>query len=57
MYAAAGLPLPVPVSTSKPMDLDAKVQCVMSSVGNLKGANVNIKVVVFSGNIYTTKNF
>jgi hypothetical protein len=48
MYAAAGLPLHVP--TSKPVDLDVTVQRVMSSVGDMKGANVNIKVVLVSGN-------
>ncbi len=46
MYAAAGLPPPVPLLTSKPLDVDATVKAVMSSVGEMKGGNVNIKVVV-----------
>ncbi len=42
MYAAAGLPLP----TSNPIDLEATVKHVVSSVPDMKGANVKIKVVV-----------
>jgi hypothetical protein len=57
MYVAAGLPSPVPLPTSKALDLDATVKAVMSSVGEMKGANVNIKVVVVSGNSNTTMHF
>ena len=59
MYAAAGLPLPVPVPvpTYNPNDIDATVQRVISSVANMTGKNVNIKVVVVSGNTNTTMNF
>jgi hypothetical protein len=57
MYMAAGLPLPVPLPTSKALDLDATVKAVMSSVGEMKGGNVNIKVVVVSGNSNTTMHF
>ncbi len=57
MYAVAGLPPPVPLPTSKPLDLDATVKAVMRSVGEIKGRNVNIKVVVFSDNSNTTMNF
>ncbi len=34
-----------------------EVKAVISSVGDMKGANVNIKVVVVSGNSNTTMNF
>jgi hypothetical protein len=57
MYAAAGLPPPVPLPTSKAMDLDATVKAMRSSVGEMKGGNVNIKVVVVSGNSNTTMHF
>jgi hypothetical protein len=57
MYVAAGLPPPVPLPTSNALDLDATVKAVMSSVGEMKGANVNIKVVVVSGNSNTTMHF
>ena len=66
MYAAAGLPLPTPTSsttltststcTSSPVDIQATVQNVMSSVQAMQGANVNIKVVVVTGN-NSTMNF
>ncbi len=57
MYVAAGLPPPVPLPTSNALDVDATVKAVISSVGDMKGANVNIKVVVVSGNSNTTINF
>jgi hypothetical protein len=59
MYMAAGLPPPppVPLPTSKALDLDATVKAVMSYVGEMKGANVNIEVVVVSGNSNTTMHF
>jgi hypothetical protein len=57
MYVAAGLPPPVPVPTSNALDVDATVKAVISSVADMKGANVNIKVVVVSGNSNTTMNF
>jgi len=58
MYVAAGLPPPpVPVRTSNALDVDATVKAVISSVADMKGANVNIKVVVVSGNSNTTMNF
>ena len=57
MYVAAGLPPPVPVRTSNTCDVDATVKAVISSVADMKGANVNIKVVVVSGNSNTTMNF
>jgi hypothetical protein len=57
MDPAAGLPPPVPLPTSKAMDLDATVKALMSSVGEMKGGNVNIKVVVVSGNSNTTMHF
>ncbi len=57
MYAAAGLTPPVPLPTSKALDLDATVKAVMSSVSEMKGGNVNIKVVVVSGNSNTTMHF
>jgi hypothetical protein len=60
MYAAAGLPLPVPmpmsVATSN-HDIEGTVQRVMSSAAVMTGANVNIKIVVVSGNTNTTMNF
>jgi hypothetical protein len=57
MNVAASLPPPVPLPTSKALDLDATVKAVMSSVGEMKGAKVNIKVVVVSGNSNTTMHF
>jgi hypothetical protein len=57
MYVAAGLPPPVPLPTSNALDLDATVKAVMSSVGEMNGANVNIKVDVVSGNSNTTMHF
>jgi hypothetical protein len=57
MYAAAGLPPSVPLPTTKAMDLDATVKAVMSSVGEMMGGNVNIKVVVVSGNSNTVMHF
>jgi hypothetical protein len=57
MYAAAGLPPPVPLATSKAMDLDASVKAVMGSIDEMKGGNVKIKVVVVSGNSNTTMHF
>ncbi len=41
----------------KALDLDATVKAVMRPVGEMKGGNVNIKVVVVSGNSNTTMNF
>ncbi len=55
--AAAGLPPPVTLPTSNALDLDATVKSVISSVGEMKGANVNIKVIVVSGNSNTTMHF
>jgi integrase len=66
MYAAAGLPLPVPVPVpvSVPMsvgmcshDIEGTVQHVMSSAAVTSGGNVNIKIVMVSGNSNTTMNF
>jgi hypothetical protein len=57
MYVAAGLPPPVPLPTSNALDVDVTVKAVISSVGDMKGANVNIKVIVVSGNSNTTMNF
>ncbi len=57
MYVAAGLSPPVPLPTSNALDVDATVKAVMSSVGEMNGANVNIKVVVVSGNSNTTMHF
>ncbi len=39
--------------TSNALDLDATVKSVISSVGDMKGDNVKIKVVVVSGNSNT----
>jgi hypothetical protein len=60
MYAAAGLPLPVPMPVSVATsnhDIEGTVQRVMSSAAVMTGANVNIKIVVVSGNTNTTMNF
>ncbi len=60
MYVAAGLPPPHPpvtLPTSNALDLDATVKSVMSSVGEMKGENVNIKVFVVCGNSNTTMHF
>jgi shikimate kinase len=57
MYVAAGLPPPVTLPTSSALGLDATVKSVISSLGEMKGANVNIKVVVVSGNSNTTMHF
>jgi integrase len=57
MYVAASLPPPVPLPTSNALDVDATVKAVISSVGEMTGANVNIKVVVVSGNSNTNMNF
>ncbi len=54
MYAAAGLLLPMP--TSNPVNLEATVEHVMSSVPVMKEANANIKVAVVTGN-NATMNF
>ena len=53
MYAAAGLPIP---NISKPVDVDAVIKNVMSSVPDMKGANVTYKIVVVTGN-NSTMNF
>ena len=53
MYAAAGLPIP---NIYKPMDVDGTIKNVMSSVPDLKGANVTFKIVVVTGN-NSTMNF
>ena len=53
MYAAAGLPIP---NISKPIDVDAAIKKVMSSVPDMKGVNVTFKVVVVTGN-NSTMNF
>ncbi len=56
MYAAAGLLLPMP--TSNPVNLEATVEHVMSSVPVMKEANANIKVAVAGNNakIISSKN-
>jgi hypothetical protein len=41
MYAAAGLPIP----TSNPIDLEATFKLVTRSAPDMKGANVNIKLL------------
>jgi hypothetical protein len=62
MYATAGLPPPTPymptcnVVSSKPIDPEATIKNVMSSISDIKGANIYIKVVVVTGN-NTTMNF
>jgi len=66
MYAAAGLPVPTATpmatamptvtSTANPVDLAATVKRVMDSVQDMQGSNINIKVVVVTGN-NTTMNF
>jgi hypothetical protein len=38
------------ILTSKPMDPEAAIKNVMSSVADIKGSNINIKVVVVTGN-------
>ncbi len=62
MYATAGLPPLTPymptcnVVSSKPIDSEAAIKNVMSSISDIKGTNINTKVVVVTGN-NTTMNF
>ncbi len=58
MYVAAGLTPPPPTPyvpmlnglTSKPMYPEAAIKNVMNSVADIKGSNINIKVVVVTSN-------
>ena len=58
MYAAAGLPLPAAMptvtpaftSSATPLDVGPAVKHVIESLSDIKGENVNIKVVVVTGN-------
>ncbi len=51
MYAAAGLPPSTPyVYTSKPMDPETAIKNVMKSVADIKGSNINIRLVVVTAN-------
>jgi len=64
MYAAAGLALPAATPTAThtftctatPQDVGPAVKHVIESLSDIKGENVNIKVVVVTGN-NTTMNF
>jgi hypothetical protein len=52
MYAAAGLPIPV----CTPIDFEKTISNVMNSVRHMNESNVNIKVIIVTGN-NTTMNF
>ena len=57
MYAAAGLPIPETPVAEKKQDLQTTIQKVVSSLPNMQGANVTLKVLVISGDNHGTINF
>jgi hypothetical protein len=56
MYQVAGIPLAGYSSVSNSMNIEQTIQSVMSSVPNLQGANVSLKVCVITNN-YGSVNF
>ena len=56
MYQAAGIPLAGYSSVTNSMNIEQTIQSVMSSVPNLQGANVSLKVCVITNN-YGSVNF
>ncbi len=56
MYQAAGIPLAGYSSVSNSMNIEQTIQSVTSSVPNLQGANVSLKVCVITNN-YGSVNF
>ena len=56
MYQAAGIPLAGYSSVTNSMNIEQTIQSVMSSVPNLQGASVSLKVCVITNN-YGSVNF
>ena len=56
MYQAAGIQLAGYSSVTNSMNIEQTIQSVMSSVPNLQGANVSLKVCVITNN-YGSVNF
>ena len=50
MCAAAGIPPPTVRSTPSAVDIESTIQNTLASLPGLQGANVTVKVVVYTGN-------